>query len=529
MSLLMGPVLSFRGCDDNKWNVTALVVSKDDPGSLTTGGKPVKAEVLWKHKSGTAYRYTLAYDMTDKAQTVSYTVDRQKYEIAIPAIGQAPRMAYASCNGFSSSKLIKSVEIPNSLWITMADKHGLPRPRGAKQEENSPEVKDPVPYNLLLLGGDQVYADAMWETEDEMKQWLNLSWDKANAAPVSPDMPAVLDAFYFNLYTERWSQPEVQRMLACVPNIAMWDDHDFMDGWGSYPPERQDCRVFGAIWTAASKAFAVFQQQLKNDERRPGFIGTADPKWWQQPDKQATRKGAFSFAYAIGDVAILAIDMRSQRTMETQVVSQKHWDEIYKWIDNDLPKMNAKHLLVMSSIPVIYPGFDVVETVLGIFPGHQDLEDDLRDHWNSPPHKGERLRMVHNLLAVPSKQKVRTTILSGDVHVAALGVVQSSRDPQPEVDTTINQLISSGVVHPGPGAVVLFALHHLFDSTDEIDRDIVGRMVQFSGSQAKFLGGRNYLSLEPDDKSNIWCNWLVEKQRFPFTKVIHPVEDKTQV
>jgi hypothetical protein len=46
-------------------------------------------------------------------------------------------------------------------------------------------------------------------------------------------------------------------------------------------------------------------------------------------------------------------------------------------------------------------------------------------------------------------------------------------------------------------------------------------MVQFPGNQAKFLGGRNYLSLEPDKDEHIWCNWLVEKQKFPFTKVIH--------
>jgi hypothetical protein len=538
MSLLMGPVLSFRGCDDNKWNLTALVVSKDDdPPALTVGGKTVKAEVLWEHALGKAHRYTLAFPMAAKATTVTYSVDGQSYDVTVPAAGQAPRMAYASCNGFSSSKLMKGVKYPNSLWNTMADKHGLPPLPSAIQEKKDrekdkntmPEVKEPSPYHLLLLGGDQVYADAMWETQKPMKDWLHLSWDKGNKAHVTETMRKALDTFYFDLYCSRWSQPEVQQMLARVPNIAMWDDHDFMDGWGSYPPERQDCEVFDAIWTAASKAFSIFQQQLKDGERRPGFIGKADANWWQQPDKQETRKGAFSFAYTIGNVAILAIDMRSQRTSETQVVSQTHWDEIYKWIDDELPEKKVEHLLVMSSIPVIYPGFDVVETVLGIFPGHQDLEDDLRDHWNSQPHKGERVRMVHNLLAVPSKKGVRTTILSGDVHVAALGVVQSSRDPQPEVDTTINQLISSGVVHPGPGAVVLFALHHLFDSTDEIDRDIVGRMVQFSGSQAKFLGGRNYLSLEPDDKSNIWCNWLVEKQRFPFTKVIHPVLDKSQV
>jgi hypothetical protein len=310
----------------------------------------------------------------------------------------------------------------------------------------------------------------------------------------------------------------------------MWDDHDLIDGWGSYPPERQDCRVYGAIWDSAAKAFAVFQQHLAADERRPGTLGKAKPDWWLQPNeqkkpiKQADRKGAFSFAYVVGGVAILAIDMRSQRTSETQVVGAEHWKDIYKWLEGLQPAA-VSHLLVMSSIPVVYPGFDTLESLLGFVPVHWDLNDDLRDHWSSVPHKGERVRMVHNLLQLP-KRGIRTTIVSGDVHVAALGIIQSSREENADGETVINQLISSGIVHPGPGAVVVFALQHLFDVDDPIDRDIVGRMIPFPGTKTKFAGSRNYLSIEPDPKSpkpRLWCNWYIENERFPYTKVIHPI------
>jgi hypothetical protein len=136
--------------------------------------------------------------------------------------------------------------------------------------------------------------------------------------------------------------------------------------------------------------------------------------------------------------------------------------------------------------------------------------------------------MIHNLLGLPRKQ-IRTTLLSGDVHVAALGIVESTRAETTagNAEAVINQLISSGIVHPGPGGVVVFALQHLFDSADEMDRGIIGRMIQFPGSQAKFIGNRNYLSIEPDvdvAKPRLWCNWLAEKERFPFTKVVHPLQ-----
>ncbi len=517
---LMGPALSFRGCERNEWRLSAIVVAKGNPGPLTTNGQPVDAEALWENaKYGTAYRYLFALPMTDQAASIPYTVAGETYHVAVPAIGQSPTMAYASCNGFSSLKLMKTVKDKNSLWKVMAKKHGLPFPRA--DIPLWPEVDAVGPYHLLLMGGDQVYADAMWETVPRMKQWNEKSWAKGNAANLTDRMQHDLDDFYFDLYTSQWSQPEVAHMLAHIPGILMWDDHDLIDGWGSYPPERQNCKVFGGLWNSAARAFATFQQHLKPSERRPGTIGAAPADWWQLPDNQETRRGAFSFGYIIGKIAILAIDMRSQRTSEAQVIRQEHWDEIYTWVDGLEKRDDIGHLVVMSSIPVVYPSFDTVENLLGIFPGHQDLEDDLRDHWNSRPHQLERVRMVHRLFRVA--KKIRTTILSGDVHLAALGVVQSLRDESGGNEMVINQLISSAIVHPGPGAIVLFALQHLFDRDEEIDRGIVGRMIQFPGSQTKFLGGRNYLSLEPDVEQRIWCNWLVEGERFAFTKVIHPL------
>lgn len=506
MPKLMGPVLSFRGCDDDRWNVTALVVTRgEEPGDLLADGVRVAPEPLWRHASGTAYRYTLAFPMATGGRAATYTVLGETYEVAIPAAGSAPTMAYTSCNGFSSLKLMKSVRDKHALWKAMADRH----------RES--------PYHLLVQGGDQVYADSMWETVRVMQEWNKKGWDEGNQARVPRRMPADLDRFYFDLYVSRWSQPEVAHMLARVPGIAMWDDHDLIDGWGSYPQERQECPVFGAIWDAGARAFAVFQQQLTDAERRPGAIGVAAPGWWRQPGAGGTRQGSFSCGYVVGGVAILALDMRSQRTGETQILSRAHWDEVFAWVDG-LPD-DLAHLIVMSSIPVVYPGFDTLESLLGFVPGQQELEDDLRDHWNSPPHKGERLRLVHRLLRVPPRG-IKVTLLSGDVHVAALGVVQTAREQASGAEASIVQLISSGIVHPGPGGVVVFALQHLFDSTDEIDRGIVARMVDLPGGKAKFVGRRNYLSLEPDlDRAppRLWCNWIVEDERFPFTEVVHPL------
>jgi hypothetical protein len=137
---------------------------------------------------------------------------------------------------------------------------------------------------------------------------------------------------------------------------------------------------------------------------------------------------------------------------------------------------------------------------------------------------------VHRLLGLAQSKQMRPTILSGDVHVAALGVIESIRDVRPgDRIGVINQFISSGIVHPGPGAAVVFALRNLFDNQDEFDNGITARMVEFPGTQHRFVGRRNFLSLELDEPNNrskprLWANWIVEgEEQEPYVKVVHPV------
>jgi hypothetical protein len=65
----------------------------------------------------------------------------------------------------------------------------------------------------------------------------------------------------------------------------------------------------------------------------------------------------------------------------------------------------------------------------------------------------------------------------------------------------------------------LFALNHLFNEEEEIDRDVIGRMLKFPGTAYRFIGKRNWLSLEPDldrPEPRIWANWYVEGESKPY-------------
>ena len=210
--------------------------------------------------------------------------------------------------------------------------------------------------------------------------------------------------------------------------------------------------------------------------------------------------------------------MRSERS-DSEVISQASWKAAYDWLDSLTGE--CTHLLVMSSIPVVHPDFTELEKALSIFPGQQELEDDLRDQWNSTPHKQERLRLIHRLLDFSGSRQNRVTLLSGDVHVGALGVIRDLRS-NGGTNQDILQLTSSGIIHPPPQGTALFFLENVVGKEMSTDRDISSVMLEFPGTRQFYIGARNWLALEPDAQRRIWANWHVEGQRYPYTQVILP-------
>jgi hypothetical protein len=207
------------------------------------------------------------------------------------------------------------------------------------------------------------------------------------------------------------------------------------------------------------------------------------------------------------------------------VLSPATWEIVFAALD---ATQGLRHLLVVSSIPVVHPDLSFAEHALDLLPAEQDVEDDLHDQWGSYSHRTERLRLVHRLLDFADAQGTRVTILSGDVHVAALGIIESTRRPVRRLNANvINQLTCSPIVHPPPPRIVRWLLERLGGEVNELDRGITAQMLQFPGTDYRFVARRNWLSLdfENEGKHRIWANWFVEDTAQPLTKVVHACEE----
>ena len=482
----LGPVLNFRGAIGGIWRVSLLAADAGAVPVVSAVGASVgltvsAAQVIGIADGATVWRWDLAVSQTKMPQTITYRIGTASATFAVPASGAPLRQAYVSCNGFSSKKLADSTADPFGLWRQMGTQHATQA------------------FHLLLMGGDQVYADAVFDLP-VLNDWSHLSRAQKVRMAWTTTRQQAVEKFYKKLYLTRWSQPELAAMFASIPTLMMWDDHDIFDGWGSYDPDLQSCRVYQGIFAAARDAFRMFQQQCAPNERVPGAVGSND----------------FSYCYEVNDIALWVPDLRSNRSQD-QVVAPAAWNALYNRMTTIVGK---KHLLVLTSIPVVYPNFKAVEAVMGWMPGEQELEDDLKDHWRTASHQSERLRLIHRLLAWSKTTGTRVTILSGDVHVGACGVIESQRSGE---EAVINQMVSTGVVHPPPQALVAYLLDKLLAGfVDEVDRGVTARMLPFPGTARKLRPARNWLSLTGDSQARIWAEWWFEGDRTSTTKVIHP-------
>ncbi|NYT66838.1 alkaline phosphatase family protein [Alcaligenaceae bacterium] len=568
-NLLLGPVLSFRGASKGKWKVSALigVDIAVKPPTLTVDGKTAKSIVLLKHGDHQYLRYDLTVKQLEQERRVQYTVAGvdETWHFTVPGKNYAPRMAYVSCNGFSDpSSIRKLIKGEKAVWADLLCNHDkLVRPddymldKEQLWHESRTHDKDLQRFHLLLMGGDQIYFDSIWEDVKELKGWIGLPRDEQLTFPVSPELEAQIENYYLSLYATRWLPKEraswgsdiktldAAHAMSRTPTVMMWDDHDIFDGWGSYSCEMQNSPLFKRLFYHARRAFWVFQMQhvdkqlpelkLRDDVR----VRANDPLFqkieWSKVLKNdplalpmLDLQPGFSFVHAIGPIQLVVADLRTERSHE-QVMGPDTWNAFKAWLktipENDYqhPGLGCQHLLFMSSVPVVHPKLSLAEAFLDNFGSEHVLDssaDDLKDHWTHDDHEGERLRLLETLFSTAKEKRLRVAIVSGDVHVAAYGVAYR-KDVGPQDNwAQIQQFTSTAVVHPSLVSVAERLFFHVLDgvgrTTQNLDVSTSAEMLIFPQSNRRVLAARNWLALELDIGSGngvgskLWATWRCE-------------------
>ncbi|WP_290699193.1 alkaline phosphatase D family protein [Amphritea sp.] len=487
--LKLGPVLGVES--DTRYTVCFSTDPDVDWVNVVFDGETMACHFISETPSSKVWRVSVDVPVTDSGRSLTYKImiadeavccrnGRDSWQLYSPGQQQEPKVVYTSCNGFSSLDLMHKTQKPFRLWKKMAKGH---------QSE---------PVSLMLMGGDQLYADSIWTEVVELRKWNCLSHKKKIARKVSKTLEGQVDRFYDRLYQDRWSSEHMSLMLASVPSVMMWDDHDIFDGWGSFPDDLLTCDVFQMIFRTAKKYFELFQVRSRANASLLN----------QDADHYAS---AFKFR----NYHVLALDNRTERSLKQVMSNESQWPLLNEYLTN---LDEEGHLLVLSAVPVVYRDFGFTEGVLDATPWEEELTDDLKDHWRSKEHQGERARLVHRLLENAKRRtdvnsKSKTVILSGDVHLGCIGVINDKAK-----DCKIHQVVSSGIVHPAPSKLQWIGIMAVTNDRDEYldeNRDIqISMLTPFASD--KYIRCRNYVTLEVGTDHKLWVNWMSEGKDNPY-------------
>lgn len=502
--------------------------SSQDVNDQLSEASPTKVSIIHKEESFTFIRYSFEFTLQDYEQQVRYSIaggSLPHFKFYIPAAHQSMNVMSYSCNGFSLAT--ETASFKGSLWLDVLKRH-----------------EQDLHYHVMVGGGDQIYCDSIAVSSDKFQRWLKHK-HLHSANHLTDDIKQSFHHYYLNHYMQWFGKgfwegtngKTVQSMfpiaLSTIPQLNIFDDHDIIDGFGSYRDITMRQEIFEGVGRAAFKYYTLFQHHTPYDESPDD-----EPSWIIGSEKGPYIDQLSRSIYArLGkSVAFLGLDCRTERTKH-QIVYPETYNKTFKRLSDEIQKAKTeqsgpiKHLYILLGVPICYPRMVFVEKLMnsplikpilylskkGIiapglvndFDGEVELLDDLNDHWCSYHHKKERNKFMGELIEFGKQHDVRITILSGDVHLACISRFRgddeaSFRSPQNDPNFIIN-LISSAIVNtPPPDGMVKFlssrTKKHLFDKSVKEDMIPLFKFEPDMKNQRvhdMFMNKRNYSDLIP--------------------------------
>ena len=530
VEVICGPLLNYRrmsgeNTENPIWHGSVLLVTtpgqKPDAMRLTCIGpdrnnareRKFQAEKLYEDTRKGFWRYQIEVPFLEQESGWEYSIPHmaaatelpyqnnpnKPTRFFVPSKYESMRIMFHSCNGFSVGTDMDVWKGP-SLWNDVLRTH-------AQQ-----------PFHVMIGGGDQIYNDSV-RVDGPLKPWTAISNpQKRREFPFDEDMRARCDDYYFDNYAKWYGTESFAAANGQIAQLNIWDDHDIIDGFGSYTDHFMKCAVFRGIGGVAHKYYLLFQHHIappattyttdaKSKRSGKSHHGQSPPTTGNTQQDNAQLRNTFVMegapedpSYILGPrpgpyveersrnmycqlgkhIAFAGIDARTERTRH-QINYPETYDLFFQRINSAIAASNGdiKHLVLLLGVPIAYPRLQWLENILqspiigplrflnkrfGVagglfnqFDGGVDLLDDLDDHYTAHQHKKERKDLVHRIQNVAKQHSVRVTILGGDVHLTAVGRFYSN----PKLNIPIERdfryvpnIVSSAIVNKPPPQAV---------------------------------------------------------------------------
>ena len=439
--------------------------------------RETKAVRLHSERGYTFWRFSIEVELGSRQSRIAYRINKgPAVGFWVPARGASMNIMFHSCNGFSMSVDSNTFSGPDPLWRDVLNRHQA------------------RPFHVMLGGGDQIYNDCAMRDTELFREWLQTKNPQhKHEADFTVEMQEELEEFYLHRYSMWFSQGLFSMANSQIPMVNIWDDHDIIDGYGSYPHHFMSTRVFTGLGAVAFKYYMLFQHQSVAAETE-----MEEPSWLlgKSPGPYINERSRSLFMSLGRHVAFLGLDCRTER-MRDEILSQETYDAVFDRCRREIVQGETKHLIVLLGVPIAYPRLNFLENILtsrvmdpikaigrtgmlggfvNKFDGGVEILDDLDDHWTAKHHKAERNWFIQELQELAAEKSVRVTILGGDVHLGAVGQFFSNPKLGLAKDKDhryIPNIISSAIVNTPPPTMMADVLnkrnkvHHLDTETDE--------------------------------------------------------------
>ncbi|KAF9115270.1 hypothetical protein BGX27_008391 [Mortierella sp. AM989] len=519
-----GPVLRYQDIqvDRRCWIGSALIVTDKeglpprlvlrDPTKSRLGYSQPRHLNTWE--GNYFYRYDIQLKLLEhREKKIEYWFETedgervenpQKWNFYVPALEEGHNWSFYSCNGFTSDVSEEMLNVgANPLWDDLLSAH------------------DQKPFHTMVGGGDQIYNDDVLAMP-EMMEWLKMKSEMRIAMPFNNEKKYAVEKFYFDNYVRHFTSGSYSKALSLIPSVNTWDDHDIIDGYGSYPPKYQLCEVMQGIGATAARFYLLFQQHAnENTASEAGLQTSHSGKGWNC----ITRFGRRTM--------LVLPDTRSERSKET-ILSHDTYT-LLKTEINAKMLPTTKHLIIVLGTPLVYPALTLFEDTLEKLGGKlskgsvvgkifgkckafenvlgdfgPELLDDLVDSWACTVHTDEKRKLVELLQTIAVRRGVRVTFVGGDVHVGGAGRLYGTDGKDRSVDPyDMVQIVSSAIVNAPPPGAVINALHAssktyklneytLEEMTDIFEKDVDDSPLEMK----KLLNRRNWCEVREEPVGN---------------------------
>ena len=290
--------------------------------------------------------------------------------------------------------------------------------------------------DLVIAGGDQCYSDGV-PTLDIWKH-LNRVMRREDGR-LLPDEEA-MRSWYRDVYRGYWGFENVQRVFDGFPTYMIWDDHEIGDGWGShYLGEDGQGEGLRRLLPQLEERELSTEDGMELVHRMFRAARSTYVEY-QHSHNPPTGDGVLDYAFRRGGCAVYVLDGRGCRDIgrdDYRILGREQFERFAEWADALTPE-ETPFAFVVSAVPLLHTRAALVGA-----DEHLDrlgLGDDLRDSWEHELHTTEREALMAALFGAASRG-VRVAVLSGDVHVSAVFVIEDDEGNR------IYQLTSSAVTY----------------------------------------------------------------------------------